>query len=157
MDIPAFNVPPATSKRCGDCDGLFSMQIFTRDASKKDGKSIYCQSCQRRRQKAYKKYTPEKQKVYKRRHYSYEKSRDYSLRSRYGMTLIQFNAMFEAQGRKCALCRSDKSDGKNFVVDHSHKTGKVRGILCSYCNRALGMLKDDVEILKKAIAYLGDF
>ena len=154
MDTPVSNVPLATSKRCLDCKGLVSFQYFTKDASQKDGRSIYCQSCQRRRQKAYKKRTPEKQKSYKRKHYSSEKSRDYSLRYRYGMTLDQFNTMFEKQDRRCALCKSDKSDGKNFVVDHCHKTGKIRGILCSYCNRALGMLKDDPDMLSRAIIYL---
>lgn len=154
MDLPVFSVPLATSKRCIKCNGLLSLQYFTKDASKKDGRSIYCQSCQRRKQKEYRKNTPEKQKEYKKRHHSSEKSRDYSLRYRYGMTSSQFDIMFESQGRICALCNSDKSDSKNFVVDHCHKTGKVRGILCSYCNRALGMLKDDTEILKKAIIYL---
>lgn len=157
MDIPVYSVPLETSKRCNACNGLHSFQSFSKDVSKKDGRSIYCNFCRRRKLKEYRKSRPEKQKEYKRKHYNPEQSRDYSLRYRYGMTSEGFESMFDSQGRKCALCRSDKTDSKNFVVDHCHETGRIRGILCSSCNRALGIFKDSVVMLKKAIEYLGDF
>lgn len=60
--------------------------------------------------------------------------------------------MFASQNNKCAICGIDIKD--NGVVDHSHITNKVRGILCNKCNVLLGMARDNVDILKKAIDYL---
>jgi hypothetical protein len=68
-----------------------------------------------------------------------------------GMTLSQYNALLEAQGGVCAVCERPETDtdntgtGKvrNLNVDHDHKTGAVRGLLCSACNRAAGLLADD--------------
>jgi len=151
-------VPLANSKRCFTCKGLFACAEFTKDKSKPDGLNIYCKLCSRRHSKEYKRKTKEKQKEYRKKYNTKEsgvaKNREYFLKTRYGITIEQFETFFDLQDRKCALCRSETSDGKNFVVDHCHKTGKIRGILCSFCNRALGMFKDDTEILKKAIEYL---
>ncbi len=154
--MSAFSVPLAHSKTCFRCKGIFSRMDFTKDSSKSDGLSIYCKHCRRKLAKEYRKSTQEKQKEYKRRYKStsYLKDRDYMLIFRYGMTLEQFDVLFRSQGNCCGLCDSKESDAKNFVVGHDHSNGKVRGILCSYCNRALGMFKDDVNTLRKAIGYL---
>ena len=74
--------------------------------------------------------------------------------TRYGITEKQFNDMFESQGRRCAVCRVDKTDGRDWCVEHSHQTKKVRGITCHACNRALGNVKDSLEILQALIEYL---
>jgi len=68
-------------------------------------------------------------------------------RSRYGLTLGEYRAMIKSP---CAIC-----GGTNRVVpDHCHKTDKLRGPLCWQCNIGLGMFKDDVDLLKKAVKYL---
>ena len=72
---------------------------------------------------------------------------------RYGLTLEDYNRMFEAQSGRCAIC-SVSVEGARLCVDHDHGTGKVRGLLCSLCNRALGQFRDSTELLRKAIAYL---
>jgi len=59
--------------------------------------------------------------------------------------------MLREQGGICAICL--QTSGK-WHLDHNHKTGKIRGILCHHCNTGLGNLKDDVAVLKRAIAYL---
>jgi hypothetical protein len=80
--------------------------------------------------------------------------------SRYGLTVDQYEEMYEAQGGKCAICeQAETSLGNNgeikmLAIDHDHETGKVRGLLCNNCNRAIGLLKDDVEVLLNAVAYL---
>jgi hypothetical protein len=82
------------------------------------------------------------------------------LKRSYGITLAQYEAMLAAQGGKCAICRGpertrDKDGGpRRMPVDHDHNTGKVRGLICTHCNRALGMFRDSVEILKAAIEYV---
>lgn len=72
----------------------------------------------------------------------------------YGITQERRNAMFEAQGRCCAVCRATEHGGRGWHTDHDHSTKEVRGILCHACNLALGNVKDSVEILQALIAYL---
>lgn len=79
----------------------------------------------------------------------------YALKRRYGMTVDDYEAILVKQEYKCAICEIDKcQSGRNFAVDHSHGTGKIRGLLCSACNQGLGNFKDKTEFLKKAINYL---
>lgn len=71
-----------------------------------------------------------------------------------------FDKLFSEQGGRCAICRTDKGsstgkDNRRLAVDHCHKTKVVRGLLCGNCNRMLGLVKDDPETLRRAIAYLG--
>jgi hypothetical protein len=61
------------------------------------------------------------------------------IKGRYGLTIEQWQAMFDAQGRKCAICRRTDSGWKRgWHTDHDHETGRLRGILCHLCNRTLG-------------------
>lgn len=70
---------------------------------------------------------------------------------RYGITPEMFQNMVNEQNNECLICRLDMVKPN---VDHNHETGKVRGLLCDKCNRALGIFKDDLEILKSAVKYL---
>jgi len=141
------------SKKCQRCEGVQPISNFPKDLSKKDLKSIYCHNCHKKINKARRSKPGYNEKRQAKRKYS-DRDRDWRLRTKYGISLEEFNRVFLSQDSRCALCRSQHSDNKNFVVDHCHKTGTFRGILCSYCNRALGMFKDDIQVLKKAIAYL---
>ncbi len=79
-----------------------------------------------------------------------------SLKIKYKISLDDFNKMREEQNFSCAICGSHEENcGKHkLVVDHCHSTGKVRKLLCGYCNTGLGQFKDNVELLAKAINYL---
>jgi hypothetical protein len=74
----------------------------------------------------------------------------------YGVTLEQYENILEAQGYKCAICGySDRSNPKIFpFLDHCHTLNQVRGILCCYCNFALGNMRDSPALLRKAAKYL---
>lgn len=78
----------------------------------------------------------------------------------YGITCDDYELMLDEQDHKCAICKGEgfiMDYGKHqlkLVVDHCHTTGAVRGLLCHNCNRALGLLKDDIERLITAIEYL---
>ena len=72
----------------------------------------------------------------------------------YGWTNEQHDALFEAQGRCCAVCKAKEHGGRGWHTDHDHVTKKVRGILCHPCNLALGNVKDNVETLRALIRYL---
>lgn len=81
--------------------------------------------------------------------------RDHNLRFTHGITLAEWEAMFEAQGKVCGLCGHDEPRGlKGFHVDHDHTTGKIRSILCALCNVGLGAFGDDPERLRLAAVYL---
>lgn len=75
------------------------------------------------------------------------------LMAKYGLTPNEYYEMLNTQHGKCAICEKPITERK-FTVDHDHKTGKVRGLLCFHCNTALGYLGDEVIILKRAIEYL---
>jgi|SRR5450631_1007372 len=74
------------------------------------------------------------------------------LRKRH-LSIEQYQAMRERQSDLCAICGKDL-EGGTLSIDHCHRTGKVRALLCNSCNLLLGFAKDDPEILMKAIAYL---
>lgn len=83
-----------------------------------------------------------------------DKVRKWALK-RYGITLEQWNEMFEAQGNVCASCRSpDPATKLGWNTDHCHTTGKVRGILCYACNLAIGHAKDCPNRLRACAEYL---
>ena len=119
----------------------------------------------------WRKDNPEKVKEYKRRwrHKNLEKvnkqsreirkanpertklsQRKSSLKSQYGLTLEQFDLLSKSQNYECRICNRKIK----LCVDHDHKTGKVRGLLCSRCNRCIGQFEENVIFLKNAIKYI---
>lgn len=86
-------------------------------------------------------------------------ARDINLRRNYGITLEDFDRMATVQDGRCAICGrvpQGKHNQGRLHVDHDHRTGRVRGLLCSHCNRGLGFLGDSPETLCRAAAYLTD-
>jgi len=73
----------------------------------------------------------------------------------YKITAEDYDIMFAKQKGCCAICgRHQKELVKGLCVDHNHKTGKIRGLLCTDCNIGIGMFKDDLEMLQRAVKYL---
>jgi hypothetical protein len=84
--------------------------------------------------------------------------KDQDLRKGYGISLEEFNTKLAEQDHSCKICGTHQQTLKrSLCVDHCHKTGTIRGLLCDLCNRSLGLLKDNKEILKKAVAYLEQY
>lgn len=84
-------------------------------------------------------------------------NREIELKIIYELTLKQYNSLLEQQNNSCAICLEtfkEKDKYNQPCVDHCHVTGKVRGILCTRCNVAIGQLKEDTNILQQAIKYL---
>ena len=87
------------------------------------------------------------------RNKTYEEQRISRIRL-YGIDVADYELMLEKQSGGCYIC-GKKPEGKRALdIDHDHKTGKVRGLLCSNHNRALGLMGDDVDLLLKSIEYL---
>lgn len=81
------------------------------------------------------------------------------LRRRYGMTIPEYENKLKDQNGVCAICKNpetQKRKGKiqSLAVDHNHKTGEIRGLLCSHCNNMIGRASDNIDTLKNAIIYL---
>lgn len=90
-----------------------------------------------------------------------DKARCGKLRQLFGITLADYEAMMVAQACVCAICGKPETRIDNrtkqpsrLAVDHCHSTGKVRGLLCSACNKGIGHLKDDPALLRKSAEYL---
>jgi hypothetical protein len=85
------------------------------------------------------------------------------LNRRYGIKLDDYQKLFDSQKGLCAICLNPPtglhSSGRAHVlhVDHCHKTGEIRGLLCTACNQALGMFKEDIKILQKAKEYINAY
>lgn len=75
----------------------------------------------------------------------------------YGLTLDQYDLLSKEQGDVCRICGTKNKDGGVLSVDHDHRTGKIRGLLCRKCNTGLGIFSDDISFLRKAISYLESF
>lgn len=140
-------------KTCTVCKQSKPLDSFYRRESSPDGKSTHCKDCDNKKRKKWRKDNPERNQ---------ESQRNRNLLKRYGITLTEYESLFEAQGCKCGICgTSENYSGHtgprkewSFSVDHCHTTGKIRGLLCNDCNRALGLFKDNKELLQSAIVWL---
>ena len=79
----------------------------------------------------------------------------------HGITMDDYANMLDMQDNKCGICKKEETCKdprhdrvRRLSIDHCHKTGKVRGLLCHSCNTAIGKFKDDIELLHKAIRYI---
>lgn len=78
-----------------------------------------------------------------------------NLKLKFGITPEEYDAILNKQNGCCAICNTHSLAFKRrLAVDHNHETGKVRGLLCMFCNTALGKFEDSVDILNRAINYL---
>lgn len=131
------NRPHVSEKLCSTCGEVLSADNFYKDKSHKSGLASKCKDCTKKHINAN--YDPVRQ-------------RHYRLAKNYGITMQEYEEMFELQEGTCAICGDEQDD--MLFVDHDHETGEVRGLLCLHCNSGIGYFGDDVSKLEKAIAYL---
>jgi hypothetical protein len=117
-----------THKRCPKCLEWKSYDQFQRNKANLMNLANLCASCQ----------------------YAYD------IQRRYGMGWEEYTTLLTTQGGGCAICGATKGSEKSdrLFVDHDHKTGEIRGLLCSQCNSMLGYSRDDVANLRRGIQYL---
>lgn len=85
----------------------------------------------------------------------YEYNRDSYLRNMYGISLEKYNEILLLQKNKCKICNKNFKNSTDANLDHCHNTLIIRGLLCSKCNKGLGLFDDNIDYLKEAINYLG--
>lgn len=117
-----------SEKFCNDCKQIKGINFFFKDSARAKGHSAYCKSCSVARN--WLRY----------------------MKNKYNLTKQDFENLLLSQDNKCDICKKDISN--NYNVDHNHKTGKVRALLCMNCNTLIGHAKENTDILNSAIEYL---
>jgi hypothetical protein len=144
-------------RRCTKCRVKKHLETeFSVHAAGKNGYRRQCKQCVSEYQRDYQRSYRERRTKGERerlREYKRKKAFLYNLRRLYGITVEEYEDLRRAQGDKCAVC-GDAFLSDTPHVDHCHRTGRVRGLLCGPCNRALGIMKDSINLLKSAIRYL---
>lgn len=84
------------------------------------------------------------------------------LKRKYKKDYNWYRETWEGQDKKCAICKDEihlrTEDSKSKAcVDHDHETGEVRGLLCNHCNRAIGLFKEDKEVITNALSYIKEY
>jgi len=160
------NLAKGGFKFCSGCGETKAVTSFGKQKSRPDGVEYRCKNCmQDYRNKRYS--NPRiKIKLLKSSAVWREKNPDSDankqLRRKYGITLEQYNTIFQLQNGLCGICgksestrRRKKTHGnERLAVDHCHETGVVRGLLCFKCNTAIGSLGDNEEMVMRVIFYL---
>lgn len=124
--------------RCMKCKEVKRSTEFSRNKATGTGFHFYCKPCHRR----------QRRESLERNHGG--SSRHYHLKPRYGIGADEVDELIRRQGGLCAVCRVREAK----QVDHDHKTGAVRGIVCLLCNAAMGAFHDDPKLIRRAIAYV---
>ena len=146
-------------KVCKKCGSKKSAKDFYKEKRVKDGLSARCKECCKADARAVFKANPEPYRERARKAYNYAERRARMLMKEYNMTPEDYMALYDKQGGTCAICPATES-GHNatdhFIIDHDHKTKKVRGLLCSSCNLMLGKAYADEgnNLLLGALFYL---
>jgi hypothetical protein len=139
-------------RTCTVCNKAKPLTEFFRDRSKKHGYQARCKPCKARKFREWRKANPE----YNRNRYwsnrDYERQRH--LVRKYGVTFDDYGRMLRAQLGCCAICHRPEPERRMLDVDHDHETGRVRGLLCTSCNRVLGHAGDSAQQLRAAADYL---
>ena len=118
-----------------------------------------CKKCVSEYSRSYREKNKEIIKKKKKKYHiekPYIKRRSY-LKTEYGLSMEDYDKMFKLQKGKCKICKVSHPKNishKHLYVDHCHKTGKIRGLLCRGCNFAIGEMEDNILFFKNAINYL---
>jgi len=129
------------AKKCSQCGTEKDLTQFNLSRGKPRAQ---CRDCQKAE---YRRWKESDLEAYN------KKKRASNLRVKYGITPEQYDAALAAQNGGCAIC-GHFDQKKALAVDHDHRTGALRGLLCDWCNTGLGKLGDDAVTLRRAISYL---
>lgn len=135
------------TKICNTCDKEKPLSCFYARSDSK-GYRHQCKDCMRLRQAKRWAENPEFRKR------GITRTRRWQRQKFYGLSLEQEQNFLELQNNNCAICNKEFKTDADYHVDHCHNTNKVRGLLCPSCNKALGLFKDNPEVLRRAAVYV---
>lgn len=153
-------IDATNGKTCPNCKVFKAPSEFNTHSGTGNGLQTYCKPCHYERYKVWRAANRGKlcelQQAYKAR--QGDRFKDLILQRAYGLDVGEYDRLFAAQGGRCAICGDTDSRGQKgrFKVDHCHSTGKIRGLLCNWCNLGLGKFKDSPDLLNKALVYLAE-
>lgn len=143
-------------KTCQKCKQILDISEFYNNKRCAGKKDTTCKPCMKANARQY--YAENREVVLARINNDWLKQKDSTLREKYGITLDDYKILWENQQGKCKICDDFRGlfeePKRQLVVDHCHKNGQIRGLLCMACNTGLGQFKDRVELLNQAIKYL---
>lgn len=144
------------TKYCTKCHEVKRLDEFSPSSGGRKKRRNRCKLC----------HCAEKKLYYIEKGYEYRRSIDRKswLHKGYGLTLDDYQRMWDAQGGLCAIChrpetliQSPTGVASLLGVDHDHTTGEIRGLLCSACNRGIGLFDESVNSLRAAVDYLESY
>lgn len=128
-------------KYCKDCQTEKPVEEFPKQPRNKDGRNTYCRKCHAKRVNKSPNQLANVRKA--------------QLKKLYDTTPEYYDELFEKQKGVCAICLLPEQGKREYLcIDHDHKTGQIRGLLCHDCNIGIGKLKDSRDLLQSAIFYL---
>lgn len=139
---------PIGCKWCSSCKKVKGIgEFYLLWQKRKDGTrnhKTYCKLCDGQRGADYRNRTRENRR---------DAQRKYRMKKHYGINYPIYKELFKTQKGKCAICEQPQSH-KLLTVDHDHKTGKIRKLLCYKCNSAIGFLNEDIVLVERTLNYL---
>lgn len=142
-------------KRCTSCNEEKDVSEFYTRKISNDGIAPICKVCDNKKSTEYRNRNKDKIRAQRKDFRIKNKERLSIAKNRAKATPEQFKSLFEEQKGCCAICKIHQIDLKRRIaVDHNHESGQIRGLLCDTCNRGLGLLKENIEVLQKAVEYL---
>lgn len=144
------------TKTCTLCKVDKPASSYSPRGNVRDGLQSQCRSCRNATSMAWRKNNLELCRARRRANYAANPHRQLgaSRKWRFGVTEDEYNEILMFQNGVCAICKEKCREGKALAIDHNHATNYVRGLLCRQCNTALGMLREDPAIVKRAENYL---
>src|SRR5271156_5229416 len=138
-------------KKCTKCHEIKDLSNYYKHNTNKDGHFSSCRECNRIRLTNYRKYYYGTESSKNWRNKNKVKITNDRMKKDYGITLEEYDKMLKDQNNLCLICENPETSinpyNKKIVrlsIDHCHKTGKIRGLLCGNCNRLIGLAKEDV-------------
>lgn len=145
-------------KTCRYCKSTLNLNSFHKKKSGEHGVTARCKPCMAKWQKEYYSEENKKKRLERQSSPKYQLYiRQYRLKKYYNISLDDYDLMLKDQNNKCAICLGNPKgspSNKYFAVDHCHKTGKIRQLLCGTCNTILGSVNENIDILKSMISYI---
>lgn len=146
MSSRLYNRVENGTKICTKCEECKPVKDYYKIGTRGNKVSSWCKVCIKEQTKQYRLDNVDKKKI---------SSRRYNLMRTYGLTEHQYDELLKKQNYCCAVCgKHETEENRRLAVDHNHKTGEIRGLLCNYCNHRIVGKWTDGDLLRRVADYI---